>query len=129
MTWFDIFKKDVWKEDLPFSQKYTEIKLWLNKIFNVPLEELDKLNYPNQLVRRLRKKSNLEVIDEGKFTLLMGLSEQGRYQELLDVLDNMLQTASQERRKETKRVYRQTSPKYKEYREKYNERRRKNRKG
>ena len=109
MTWFDIFKrvkreyypsnqKDVWKEGAPFSQKYTVIDVCLNKIFNVPLEELDKLNYPSQLVKRLRQKSNLEVIDEGKFTLLMELSEQGRYQELLDVLDNMLKTASQERK-------------------------------
>ena len=122
MSWADILLKE--------DRKYwTEIKLWLHEIFNVPLEELDKLNYPHDLVRRLRLKSNLEVIDEDKFTLLMMLSEQGRYQTLLDVLDNMLKTASKERGKETRRVYRQTSPKYKEHREKYNERRRKNRRG
>lgn len=113
MTWFDIFKKDKriknyrgeYYPSEPLPQIYTEIQLWLHKIFNVPLGELDKLNYPHDLVKRLRQKSNLEVIDEGKFTLLMELSEQGRYQELLDVLDNMLKTASQERRKTYHKLY------------------------
>ena len=110
MTWFTVLK-DSKRPGRPSraypikwnsKERLSEIKVWLLEIFNVPLEELDKLNYPHDLVARLRKKSNLEVIDEHHFTLLIMLSEKGRYQELLDVLDNLLKTAAKNRAKESR---------------------------
>jgi len=82
MNWFTVLK---WTDDAT-----SEGKLMLTEIFNVPLEELRKLNIPIRLTQRLYHESNLEAIDEENFTLLMKLSEQGRYQELVDALYNIL---------------------------------------
>ena len=139
MSWFDIFKKR------SPAEKFTEAKFMLLEVFNVPIDELDNLNIPPSLTHRLRKDSNLETIDEDKFTVLMMLSEKGRYQDIVDTLSKFLDDAQAERTAEKTKIYRnspkykeylerqRTSPKYKEYQRKYNEKRRekrrKNRKG
>ena len=112
MTWENIIKR---------KKEYSEAQRMLTEFFNIPLSELNNLNIPPNLTAVLRLDSNLETIDEDKFTLLMMLSEEGRYQEVVDVLSNFLSAARAERRK----IYQQTSPKAIEWRRKYNESRRK----
>tara|TARA_Y100000361_G_C10974114_1_gene245524 strand:- start:216 stop:527 length:312 start_codon:yes stop_codon:yes gene_type:complete len=98
MTWFDIFKQ----KKSP-AERYSEVKLMLNSFFDVPLYELDNLNIPPNLTQRMWLDSNLETIDEDKFTLLMMLSEKGRYQNLVDTLSHFLSSAAKERIKTRKK--------------------------
>jgi len=92
MNWFDVFKK----RKSP-AEKFTEVKFMLTEFFNVPIDELDNLNIPPNLVQSMWLDSNLETIDEDKFTLLMMLSEKGEYQNLVDTLSHFLRSAQKEK--------------------------------
>lgn len=96
MSWFGIFKR----RKSP-AEEFSEVKLMLTEFFNIPLDELDNINIPPNLVQSMWLDSNLETIDEDKFTLLMMLSEKGRYQNVVDTLSHFLSSAQKER----KRIY------------------------
>ena len=96
MSWEDILKVSVLKY---------EAKVMLHDIFNVPLEELDKINIPHNLTQQMFAESNLEAIDEQQFNTLMQLSDEGKYQELLDTLKEMLDIHAKSATLEWQREY------------------------
>jgi len=118
MGWFTVLKKVE-------KHKFTEAELMLFNIFNVPLEISPTLNIPRSLVQRMRLKGNLETINEQEFNKLMQLSDEGKYQELVDTLIVLLDTAARHRNREQKvefaREHRKT-PEYKKYIREYHQR-------
>ena len=82
-----------------------EAKLMLFDFFNVPIKELDKLNIPVGLVQQMFAESNLEAITEQQFNMLMQLSDEGKYQELLDRLKEMLDIHAKSNKLKYQREY------------------------
>lgn len=98
--WFDIIKVT------------SEGRLFLFEVFNIPFDA--DITIPPNLLQSFLKASNENVITEQKFSSLLALSNQGKYQEVVDSLAEMLTDA----RKERVRAHRQT-PEFKEYIKEY----------
>jgi len=92
--WFDIVKTN-------------KTRHFLLEVFNIPYDA--DITFPQNLLISFQAVSNENLITEQKFNSLLELSNQGKYQEVVDSLDKMLKDAQ----KQTRRKYRQT-PEYKE---------------
>ena len=101
--WFDIIKTNK-----------TRHFLW--EVFNIPYEA--DITIPHNLLTTFQAVSNENLITEQKFNSLLELSNQGKYQEVVDSLDKMLRGARKGRIKEQQRKYKQ-KPEYKEQQRKY----------
>jgi|2_EtaG_2_1085320.scaffolds.fasta_scaffold147433_1 hypothetical protein len=97
--WFDIVKTN-------------KTRHFLLEVFNIPYDA--DITFPQNLLISFQAVSNENLITEQKFNSLLELSNQGKYQEVVDSLDKMLKDAQ----KQTRRKYRQT-PKVKEKNRKY----------
>jgi hypothetical protein len=107
--WFDIVKTN-------------KTRHFLFEVFNIPFDA--DITIPPNLLQSFVKASNENVITEQKFSSLLALSNQGKYQEVVDSLAEMLTDAQKQRIRE----YRQ-SPEYKEKTREYYRKRRADKKG
>ena len=101
--WFDIVKTN-------------KTRHFLLEVFNIPYEA--DITFPQNLLQSFSAASNENLITEQKFNSLLELSNQGKYQEVVDSLDKMLKDARKARIKEQQRKYKQ-KPEYKEQQRKY----------
>ena len=111
--WFDIVKTN-------------KTRHFLFEVFNIPFDV--DITPPQNLLQSFQAASNENLITEQKFNSLLELSNQGKYQEVVDSLDKMLKDARKARIKEKQRKYKQ-KPKYKEQQRKYQRKRYYRRKG
>jgi len=110
--WFDIVKTN-------------KTRHFLLEVFNIPYDA--DITFPQNLLISFQAVSNENLITEQKFNSLLELSNQGKYQEVVDSLDKMLKDAIKARKreylqtpkvKEKNRKYKQ-KPEYKEQQRKY----------
>ena len=110
--WFDIVKTN-------------KTRHFLLEVFNIPYEA--DITFPQNLLQSFSAASNENLITEQKFNSLLELSNQGKYQEVVDSLDKMLKDAQKQRVveyrqspefKQRQREYKQ-KPEYKEQQRKY----------